>query len=236
VATAARWRDLVSGVDDGRRLARLSESDRRRSARIGAMVCDLWDIDTSVGMRASIGAQMSAFTASRRCSLPLASREGPIADICVGSVCPFRSQLAPKPSGLSVFSGKLALMFDIDDTIDSFRRGTLDFDCRRMVLAQGKKGGVRFEGQGYIRQSTDGTLVFKIYVTQHDAKSFGHLLGFKSGNPGDGSARITRNCESPCCPQRLLVQPSSVPPRGRPRLGRRPVPQRRFPLGQTLNP
>jgi hypothetical protein len=75
-------------------------------------------------------------------------------------------------------------MFDIDDTIDAFRRGTLDFDCKRMVLAQRKKGGERFEGQGYIRQSTDGTLGFKIYVTQHDAKPFGHLeamLGFKSG-------------------------------------------------------
>ena len=70
-------------------------------------------------------------------------------------------------------------MFDIDNTIDAFRRGTLDFDCKRMVLAQGKKGGERFEGQGYIRQSTDGTLVFKIYVTQHNAKPSD--LGFKSG-------------------------------------------------------
>jgi hypothetical protein len=75
-------------------------------------------------------------------------------------------------------------MFDIDDTIDAFRRGTFDFDCKRMVLAQRKNGGERFEGQGYIRQSTDGTLVFKIYVTQRDAEPFGHLkamMGFKSG-------------------------------------------------------
>jgi hypothetical protein len=49
-------------------------------------------------------------------------------------------------------------MFDIDDTIDAFRRGTLDFDCKRIVLAQRKEGGERFEGQGYVRQSTDGTL------------------------------------------------------------------------------
>ena len=75
-------------------------------------------------------------------------------------------------------------MFDIDDTIDAFRRGTLDFDCKRIVLAQRKKGGERFEGQGYVRQSTDGTLACKIYITQHNAKPFGHLeamLGIKSG-------------------------------------------------------
>jgi hypothetical protein len=75
-------------------------------------------------------------------------------------------------------------MFDIDDTIDAFRRGTLDFDCKRIVLAQRKEGGERFEGQGYVRQSTDGTLVCKIYITQHNAKPFGHLeamLGIKSG-------------------------------------------------------
>jgi hypothetical protein len=75
-------------------------------------------------------------------------------------------------------------MFDIDDTIDAFRRGTLDFDCKRMVLAQRKNGGERFEGQGYIRQSTDGTLLFKIYVTQYNAKPLGHLqamLDLKSG-------------------------------------------------------
>jgi hypothetical protein len=75
-------------------------------------------------------------------------------------------------------------MFDIEETIDAFRRGALDFDCKRMVLAQRKKDGKRFEGQGYIRQSTDGALVFKIYVTQHNAEPFGHLnamFGTKSG-------------------------------------------------------
>jgi len=42
-------------------------------------------------------------------------------------------------------------MFDIDETIDAFRRGALDIDCKRMVLMQHKEGGDRFEGQGYIR-------------------------------------------------------------------------------------
>ena len=54
-------------------------------------------------------------------------------------------------------------MFDVDETIEAFRRGTLDIDCKRMVLAQCKEGGERFEGQGYIRQSADGSLIFKIY-------------------------------------------------------------------------
>jgi hypothetical protein len=39
-----------------------------------------------------------------------------------------------------------------------------------MVLVQHKEDGGRFEGQGYIRQSDDGTLIFKTYVVQHNAK------------------------------------------------------------------
>ncbi len=66
-------------------------------------------------------------------------------------------------------------MLDIDETIDAFRRSVLDIDCKRMVLAQRKAGGERFEGQGYIRQADDGTLIFKIYVEKHNAKLFGHL-------------------------------------------------------------
>ncbi len=73
-------------------------------------------------------------------------------------------------------------MFDIDETIDAFRRGTLDIDCKRMILAQHKEGGQCFEGQGYIRQADDGTLIFKIYVTTHNANPFGHLeINFSGG-------------------------------------------------------
>jgi hypothetical protein len=75
-------------------------------------------------------------------------------------------------------------MFDLDETIDCFRRGVLEFDCKRMVLSQRKKDGEHFEGQGYIRQSSDGTIVFRIYVTKYEAKPFGHLealLGTKAG-------------------------------------------------------
>ncbi|WP_298261686.1 hypothetical protein [Bradyrhizobium sp.] len=76
-------------------------------------------------------------------------------------------------------------MLDIDDTIDAFRRGALDFDCKRMVLAQRKKDGERFEGQGYVRQSADGTLVCKIYVAQHNAKPFGHFAAMFATKSGE---------------------------------------------------
>jgi hypothetical protein len=66
-------------------------------------------------------------------------------------------------------------MLRVDETVDAFRRGVLDIDCKRMVLTQHKDGGERFEGQGYIRQADDGTLIFKIYVTKYDAKPLGHL-------------------------------------------------------------
>jgi hypothetical protein len=75
-------------------------------------------------------------------------------------------------------------MFDIEKTIGIFRQGALDFDCKRMVLAQRKTGGERFEGQGFIRQLTDGTLISKIYVTEHNVKPFRDLeteLGIQSG-------------------------------------------------------
>jgi len=65
---------------------------------------------------------------------------------------------------------------DIDETIDAFRRGALDLDCKKIVLSQHKEGGERFEGQGYIRQELDGTLIFKLYVTKSEnAKPLGHV-------------------------------------------------------------
>ena len=66
-------------------------------------------------------------------------------------------------------------MLDIDETIDAFRRGVLDIDCKRMVLAQHKEGGERYEGPGYIHQDRDGSLLFKIYATEKNAKPFRHL-------------------------------------------------------------
>ena len=66
-------------------------------------------------------------------------------------------------------------MLDSDETIDAFRRGVLNFDCKRMVLSQNKEGGARFEGQGYVQQSPRGALIFQIYVTQHNTEPFSDL-------------------------------------------------------------
>jgi hypothetical protein len=75
-------------------------------------------------------------------------------------------------------------MLEIDTVIDGFRRGTFEADCKKMVLTQRKKGGERFEGQGYIRQMTDGTLAFKIYVEQHNAEPFGFLKARQIASSG----------------------------------------------------
>jgi hypothetical protein len=73
--------------------------------------------------------------------------------------------------GIGVLSSKIAILFDIDETIDAFRRGTLDFD-RSVGPTEERRRALR--GPRILRQSTDGTLVCKIYVTQHNAKPFGH--------------------------------------------------------------
>jgi len=90
----------------------------------------------------------------------------------------------PQPYSPPTSSQTTPSMLDIDETIDAFRRGRLNFDCKRMVLTQHKEGGERFEGQGYIRQSLDGTLAFKMYVTEYRAEPLGHLTalwGVKAG-------------------------------------------------------
>lgn len=66
---------------------------------------------------------------------------------------------------------------NIDTTIEDFRRAQLDLDCRRIVLTQNKEGGERYEGKGYIRQTPDGVLVYKLYVTRHEnATPHGSLM------------------------------------------------------------
>ena len=65
---------------------------------------------------------------------------------------------------------------NIDETIDAFRRGVLDLDCKRIVLRQNRDGGERFEGPGYVRQAEDGSLEFKLYAVKlENVKPMGHL-------------------------------------------------------------
>src|SRR5665213_2112858 len=59
-------------------------------------------------------------------------------------------------------------VIDVHDTIETFRRGSLDIDCTRMVIHRRKDGGPRFEGRGYLRQAEDGTLLFKLYVDKRE--------------------------------------------------------------------
>lgn len=65
---------------------------------------------------------------------------------------------------------------NIDKTIDEFRRGKFELDCRKIVLQQNKERGAIFEGQGYLKQLENGTLIFKIFITEFkNAKPFDHL-------------------------------------------------------------
>jgi hypothetical protein len=65
---------------------------------------------------------------------------------------------------------------NIDETIDAFRRGMLDLDCKRIVLSQNRDGGERFEGPGYVRQAEDGSLEFKLYAIKlENVRPMGHL-------------------------------------------------------------
>jgi hypothetical protein len=73
---------------------------------------------------------------------------------------------------------------NIDNTIEDFRLGKLDIDCKRIVLSQNKDGGERYEGKGYIRQNAKGVLIYKLYVTKHDKVTPHSNLGKHFGNFG----------------------------------------------------
>jgi len=64
---------------------------------------------------------------------------------------------------------------NINQTIENFRLGSFDVDCKNMMLSQCKAGGEVFNGKGYICQDKSGTLIFKIYVTNHNSDPFGSL-------------------------------------------------------------
>ncbi len=72
-------------------------------------------------------------------------------------------------------------MVNIDKTIENFRLGKVDLDCKQMVLSQNKEGGERYEGKGYIRQADDGVLVYKLYITKvENATPYGHFANMSS--------------------------------------------------------
>ena len=57
---------------------------------------------------------------------------------------------------------------NIEETIDAFRCAALDLDCKEMVLRQCADPGEVYRGPGYIRQTPEGALEFKIYVTARE--------------------------------------------------------------------
>ncbi len=74
---------------------------------------------------------------------------------------------------------------NIDEIIDAFRRGALDLDCKKMVLRQCKDGGELYEGPGYIRQTEEGGLTFKLYVVgRENVNPMGHFTARLQGIPG----------------------------------------------------
>jgi hypothetical protein len=74
---------------------------------------------------------------------------------------------------------------NIDKTIDDFRRDAIDLDCKNIVISQRQEGGERYKGPGYIRQSKDGALIFKIYVIKSEnAKPLCHLNALLNAAPG----------------------------------------------------
>lgn len=66
-------------------------------------------------------------------------------------------------------------MNNANSIIENFKRGKLNIDCANMVLKSCKDNNEYFIGKGYIRQTEDEELEFKIYVNNHNAEPFSSL-------------------------------------------------------------
>jgi hypothetical protein len=55
----------------------------------------------------------------------------------------------------------------LDSIITTFRQRSLQIDFLEMSLVQNKKdsGAISYKGKGYIRQTDDDVLTFKLYVS-----------------------------------------------------------------------
>ena len=76
-------------------------------------------------------------------------------------------------------------MLNYEETIDEFRKGDLEIDCRAMTLTQRKINGEVYTGKGYIRQAESGALQFKLYVVETSNvtpfESFSRHLSIQAG-------------------------------------------------------
>ena len=75
---------------------------------------------------------------------------------------------------------------DYEETIDLFQAGKLEIDCRSITLTQLAEPFEVYKGKGYIRQSDDGTLEFRVYVFETENvkpfASFNRLIGGPVGS------------------------------------------------------
>ena len=79
----------------------------------------------------------------------------------------------------------LARNMHSDDSIEAFRKGSLEVDCPTMVLRQRKENGEVYQGSGYIKQATDGRLTYKLYVTSSiNSAPFRQLEIYSKTRPG----------------------------------------------------
>ena len=54
-------------------------------------------------------------------------------------------------------------MMNLEETIDRFRRGMLDIDCKSITIRRNQLDSQPVRGPGYIRQDKNGRLEFKVY-------------------------------------------------------------------------
>lgn len=59
--------------------------------------------------------------------------------------------------------------------IEKFKNGELNIDCNNMVLRNCKHNNEYFSGKGYIRQTEDEKIEFKIYVNDHNVDPYSSL-------------------------------------------------------------
>ena len=72
----------------------------------------------------------------------------------------------------------------IPETIESFRRGALDIDCKSMALTRRGERSARYRGPGYLRQAADGALLFKVYAAKGQRSALEAFQERLSGVPG----------------------------------------------------
>jgi hypothetical protein len=93
--------------------------------------------------------------------------------------------------------------------IQALKERQLDFDCLEMVLTQNKEAiAISFSGKGYIRQTGEDLLTFKLYSNQTEhmtmSASLNELGRIRSGTLYEKSDYYTLKLKSTACHCRKL--------------------------------